>query len=104
MKLGLVALGLGVLVANMAWADGPDGCAFNGIDLYGDVEIVTSFPDVKVQIVTSFPDLNVQMVDSLPDSCGLWKIVTSLPDFKIQYVDRFPDIKIQFVDSFPGPP
>ena len=91
MKLGLVALGLGVLVANMAWADGLDGCAFNGIDLYGDVEIVTSFPDVKVQIVTSFPDLNVQMVDSLPD-------------FKIQYVDRFPDIKIQFVDSFPGLP
>ena len=104
MKHWFMAMGLSLILTHMAAADDLDSCTFNGIDLYGDVEVVTSFPDVKVQIVTSFPDLNVQLVDSFPDSCGLWKIVTSLPDFKIEYVTSFPDIKIQMVNSFPGLP
>lgn len=77
-------------------------CSFKGKRLYGKVQVVDSFPDIKVQVVTSFPDLKVQTVTSFPDSCGKWQFVTSFPDFKIQYVTSFPDIKIQMVTSFPG--
>ena len=88
-----------------AWA-GFDAanCSFDGIELKGEVEVVDSFPDVKVQLVDSFPDLKVQEVSSFPDDCGEWQFVSSSGDFKIQYVDSFPDIKVQMVDSFPGVP
>lgn len=81
-----------------------EDCTFNGFPLYGDVQVVESFPDLKVQIVDNFPDLKVQVVESFPDDCGQWKFVESFPDVKIQFVDSFPDIKIQYVDSFPGVP
>lgn len=87
-----------------ACADGLNGCTWNGIELHGDVEVVDSFPDIKVQVVNSFPDLKVQWVDSFPDSCGQWHRVESFGDFKIQYVDSFPDVTIEPVDSFPGVP
>ncbi len=77
-------------------------CHFNGKQLWGKVQFVSSFPDVKAQVVTSFPDLKVQMVNSFPDSCGKWQETSSFPDLKVQIVDSFPDIKIQYVDSFPG--
>lgn len=79
-------------------------CSFNNKKLYGDIEIVTSFPDIKVQVVSSFPDLKVEKVSSFPSKCGQWKFVTSFPDTKVQFVDSFPDIKIEFVSSFPGIP
>ncbi|MFQ5562159.1 MAG: hypothetical protein ACE5FO_01180 [Parvularculaceae bacterium] len=81
----------------------PD-CTLAGAPLYGNVQVVASFPDIRVQIVDSFPDLRVKIVDSFPDTCGAWRFVESFPDFKIQYVDSFPDLKIQFVESFPGLP
>ncbi len=77
-------------------------CMFKGRKMYGKVQVVTSFPDIKVQVVSSFPDLKVQKVTSFPDSCGKWQFVTSFPDIKIQYVKSFPDVKIQYVTSFPG--
>ncbi len=101
----LLCLSLGVLVIMPALAGnvGSD-CSFKGKRLYGKVQVVTSFPDIKVQVVSSFPDLKVQKVSSFPDSCGKWQFTDSFPDFKIQFVDSFPDIKIQYVDSFPGLP
>ena len=79
-------------------------CTLKGLELWGDVEIVESFPDLKVQIVESFPDLRVEVVESFPDKCGKWKFVTSFPKLKIEYVDSFPDLKVKFVTSFPGVP
>jgi hypothetical protein len=79
-------------------------CTFKGISLHGSVQIVDSFPDLKVEIVDSFPDIKVKIVDSFPDECGKWKFVDSFPDFKVQYVDSFPDLRVQFVESFPGLP
>ena len=79
-------------------------CSCKGKKLYGKVQVVTSFPDVKVQIVNSFPDLKVQLVESFPDKCGQWQMVTSFPDVKVQFVESFPDVKIQYVNSFPGKP
>jgi hypothetical protein len=79
-------------------------CTFNGKQLSGKVQVVESFPDIRVRVVTSFPDLKVKQVRSFADSCGEWQMVESFPDFKIQYVDSFPDIEVAWVDSFPGMP
>ncbi len=93
------------LVASGAAAAKPAAdCTLKSIKLYGAVQVVDSFPDLKVQIVTSFPDLKVKAVDSFPDECGKWRFVESFPDFKIQYVESFPDLKIELVESFPGLP
>jgi hypothetical protein len=81
-----------------------DNCMCKGKKMYGKVQFVTSFPDIKVQVVNSFPDLKVQMVESFPDKCGKWQAVTSFPDVKVQIVESFPDVKIQYVNSFPGKP
>ena len=93
-------------VSLTAWAGNVNkgSCTFNGKKLYGKIQIVTSFPDVKVQEVTAFPDVKVQKVSSFPDSCGKWQLVTSFPDTKVQFVSAFPDVKIQYVTSFPGVP
>ncbi len=79
-------------------------CTFKGFKLYGKVQVVNAFPDIKVQVVDAFPDLKVQTVDAFPDECGKWQMVESFPDFKVQFVDAFPDIKIQYVNAFPGLP
>ena len=79
-------------------------CRYKGIQLYGKVQVVDSFPDLKVEKVSSFPDLNVQQVSSFPNSCGQWQMVSSFPDFTVQWVSSFPDLKVQLVDSFPGVP
>jgi len=79
-------------------------CKLKGKNLWGKVQIVKAFPDLKVQVVTAFPDLKVQKVTSFPDSCGKWQVVTAFPDIKIQIVNSFPDLKVQYVSSFPGVP
>ena len=81
-----------------AYADGVPGKC----ELYGKIQYVSSFPDVKVQSVSSFPDIRVQLVGSFPDEPGKWQLVGSFPDYKVQMVDSFPDYKVQFVGSFPG--
>ena len=77
-------------------------CTFKGKKLFGKIQVVESFPDIKVQIVTAFPDLQVKIVDAFPDSCGEWQMTDSFPDLKIQFVESFPDIKIEYVTAFPG--
>ena len=76
-------------------------CTFKGIRLYGKVQIVDAFADLKVQVVNAFPDLKVKWVSAFPDACGKWQKVNALADFKIQLVDALPDIKIM-ESSFPG--
>ncbi len=90
--------------AGSAYAKGNVGkdCMFKGKRLWGKVQVVTAFPDLKVQIVNAFPDLKVQKVTAFPDKCGKWQFVSSFPDIKIQFVTAFPDIKIQYVNAFPG--
>ena len=106
MKIGLSGLSFILCLGapQGAAAGALSSCEINGIGLWGEIEVVDSFPDFKVQVVDSFPDLKVQRVDSFPDECGQWKMVTGSAKIKIQYVDSFPDFTIQFVDSFPGLP
>jgi len=81
-----------------AQAEGkPDKCK-----LFGRIEYVDAFPDVRVQVVDAFPDIRVQVVDAFPDGPGRWQIVDSFPDYRVQKVDAFPDYRIEFVDAFPG--
>lgn len=70
--------------------------------LYGKIQYVKNFPDVKVQVVTSFPDIKVKIVSMFADGPGKWQIVDSYPDYKVQVVDSFPDYRIEYVSSFPG--
>jgi hypothetical protein len=89
---------LELTACNEAAAAGkPDKCK-----LFGKIQAVESFPDVKVEVVSSFPDIKVQLMSSFADSPGEWTMVDSFPDYKVQFVDSFPDYKIKYVDSFPG--
>ncbi len=90
------------VAAEMKGAFDKGSCTFNGKHLWGKIEEVTAFPDVKVQVVTAFPDVKVQKVTAFPDKCGKWQMVTAFPDTKVQFVTAFPDVKIQYVDAFPG--
>ena len=76
-----------------------DGKTFN---LYGKVQIVEHFPDVKVQIVESFEDLDVKIVELIIFIFIFQIIVEHFPDVKVQIVNSFPDIKVKIVDAFPG--
>ena len=58
----------------------PETCKYKDFKMYGKIEIVESFPDVKVQVVESFPDLKVKVVESFPDNCGEWEFVDNFPD------------------------
>lgn len=77
-------------------------CEFDGIPLYGKVQFVDAFPDIKIQYVNAFPNIKVKFVNAFPDECGEWQVVDAFPDFKVQVVDAFPDIKVQKVTAFPG--
>jgi len=103
--LSLAWLALALSASFSASADGKmdeSNCTFNGTKLYGRIQVVKAFPDVKVQVVESFPDLKVQVVKAFPDGCGKWQMVESFPDLKVQVVDSFPDVKVQYVSAFPG--
>ena len=56
-------------------------CEWNGIKLYGKVEFVTSFPDIKIEYVTSFSDINVSsshlslMIVESGRKCHLFQIL-----------------------------
>jgi hypothetical protein len=91
-------------VSPMGTGNVSEQCTFRGIKLAGKVQVVDSFPDVRVKAVSSFPDVKVKKVSSFADDCGEWQFVDSFPDFKIQYVDSFPDVEVAWVDSFPGLP
>ncbi|MEL6346825.1 MAG: hypothetical protein AAFV53_27175 [Myxococcota bacterium] len=85
-----------------AGADITPDCTLKGHKLYGNIQVVDSFPDLRVQVVTSFPDLRVRKMQSFADSCGEWRMVDTFADLRIQFVTSFPDLQIEYVDSFPG--
>jgi len=79
-----------------------ENCYYKGIQLYGRVQFVESFPDLTIEIVKYFPNLKVKIVSNFPNKCGEWQIVSSFPDIRIKIVESFGDLKIQFVENFPG--
>jgi hypothetical protein len=79
--------------------DKESGKTFN---LYGNIEIVESFPDICVKIVDSFEDLDVKIVKDTPSRCCEFRKVDSFRDIRVKIVTSFPDITVKLVDSFPG--
>ena len=103
LRLFTLSLAAAATIAAPAFAaERISNCSYKGKPLFGKVQVVTSFPDLKVKLVESFPDLKVQKVTSFPDRCGKWEIVTSFPDFTVQYVKSFPDFTVKFVEIFTG--
>ena len=81
------------LISSTTFASGnidKASCSYNGHKLYGKIQVVESFPDIKVQTVQAFPDVKVKTVDNFPNICGEWQMVNSFPDTKIQFVNSFP--------------
>ena len=81
-----------------------DNCTYKNFPLYGKIQFVQNFPDIKVKIVENFPDIKVEIVENFPNDCGKWQIVNNFPDVKVQLVENFPDVKVKFVENFPGKP
>lgn len=77
-------------------------CEFNGIKLFGKVQFVSSFPDIKIKYVSNFADIKVKFVENFPDECGEWQVVENFPEIKVQVVENFPDLEVQLVEHFPG--
>jgi hypothetical protein len=105
LSLGVVAILAALPTDSSAASKGvSSSCTFHGHKLYGRIQVVQHFPDVKVQVVEHFPDVRVQVVEHFPSSCGKWQMVEHFPDTKVQLVQHFPDVKIQYVKAFPGLP
>lgn len=79
-----------------------EDCMYDGIRLFGRVQVVTGFADIKVQKKDALADLDVQFVSAFPNACGEWQLVDSFPDFTVRFVDSFPDITIKEVRVFAG--
>lgn len=77
-------------------------CTFKGKKLYGKIQYVDSFPDVKIREVTALPDLKVVKVSSLPTRCGEWQVVDTFPNTRVKVVTAFEDLQVEYVTSFPG--
>jgi hypothetical protein len=89
-----------MFTVNMSASDKP--CEQNGFKLYGKVQFVDAFPDLKIEYVNAFSDIDVEFVTAFADSCGEWQIVDAFPDIKVQVVTAFADLKVRKVTAFPG--
>jgi hypothetical protein len=73
------AFGVALEACQSAHAAGkPEKCK-----LFGKIQLVESFGDVKVEVVESFPDIKVQKVTAFADDPGEWEMVEHFPDFKV---------------------
>ena len=79
-----------------------EDCTYEGIRLFGRVQVVTGFADINVQKKDALADLDVRFVSAFANACGEWQLVDSFPDFTVRFVDSFPDITIKEVHAFAG--
>lgn len=101
-KIKIIVWGLSLItMLTVELSAGDKPCEKNGFKLYGKVQFVDSFPDLRIEYVSSFSDIDVELVSSFPSSCGKWEVVDSFPDFKVQVVTSFPDLKVRKVTAFP---
>ena len=79
-----------------------DNCEYNGHQLYGRIEFVNDFEDIRIKVVDEFADLDVKKVSSNADRCGEWQVVEDLPDLRVKIVTSGEDLRVRFVDEFEG--
>ena len=105
-KLGLISVLISFAFAEPSLANfnplSRFGCSYNGKKLYGKVQIVENFPDVKVKVVAANANLLVKQVEIFPSRCGEWQVVDAFPDLRVKFVENSPDFTVQFVQDYPG--
>ncbi|MBN1339287.1 MAG: hypothetical protein JXA03_08185 [Bacteroidales bacterium] len=82
----------------------PYTCTFKGKELFGKIQRVTSFADLKVEVVDYNADLEVDTTSSWPSKCGQWKFVQHFPDLKVEFVKYGADLRIKYVNYGAGVP
>ena len=100
--IGLGAAALALLTVSPQAAHALQGCTYQGLELFGEVSVVSANADLKVEVVSSGADLRVQWVNRHADSCGEWRRVGLGADFTIEIVPSGGDIRIREVTGNPG--
>ena len=70
--------------------------------LYGKIQFVENWGDIKIQIVENCPDMKIKFVDNWADGCGKFQVVDNWPELKVQIVNNWGDIKVKIVENWPG--
>lgn len=91
-----------ILILSLFLSLGAEAKPIDPCKLYGRIQVVEHFEDVKVKVVLHFEDVRVKKVSSRARRPGEWQMVEHFPDFKIKFVSHFPDFKIKYVLHFPG--
>lgn len=79
-------------------------CIYKNKKLYGRIQFVDTFPDIRIRIVTSKPNLRVVKKQSNAIQCGEWQIVNFAPSIRIMIDQKHGEIDVQYVDFSPGVP
>lgn len=65
--------------------------------VFGRIQVVDHFPDVRVRVVRGIADMEVRVVDALPNRQGRWQFVDHFPDFRVQFVQHHADFTVRLV-------
>jgi hypothetical protein len=77
-------------------------CMYKGKKLSGRIELVDTFPDIRVRVVKSNPHLRVQKMKANTARCGEWEIVKFPPSLRVMIDQVHGEIDIQYVNFSPG--
>jgi hypothetical protein len=81
---------------------GWEGCAFNGVPMYGRVKVVSARAQFQVRLVKSNASLKVKGVYAQPKACGEWQFVSTGALFSVQVVRSGEDFTVSFGDLQSG--
>ncbi len=65
--------------------------------VFGRIQVVDHFPDVRVRVVQGIADMEVRVVDAFPNRQGRWQFVDHFPDFRVQFVQHHADFTVRLV-------
>lgn len=66
-------------------------------EVFGRIQVVDHFPDVRVRAVQGIADMEVRVVDALANRQGRWQFVDHFPDFRVQFVQHHADFTVRLV-------
>jgi hypothetical protein len=75
---------------------GWNGCAFNGVPMFGRVKVVSAGAQFQVRVVKSNAVLKVKGVNTRPQACGEWQFVSTGALFSVQVVRAGGDFTVSF--------
>lgn len=75
---------------------GWNGCALNGVPMYGRVKVVSVGAQFQIRLVKTNATLNVKVVKARPQACGEWQFVSTGALFSVQVVRAGGDFTVSF--------